>query len=88
MATSSTSASAGSARYGLSGAVGGAHQPQVGVDGEDVGAEPGPGGQEGDPPRRRLQAEEEHALVDLHHLDPAVLAGGPPVRDRARWSRA
>ena len=62
------------------GAVGGAHQAQVGVDGEDVGAEAGPGGQEGDPPGRRLQAEEEHALVDLHHLDLAVLAGGPPVR--------
>ena len=80
MATSSTSASAGSARYGLSGAVGGADEAQVGVDGEDVGAEPGPGGQEGHAPRRRLEPEEEHALVDLHHLDLPVLAGGPPVR--------
>ena len=62
------------------GAVGGAHQLEVGVDGEDVGAQPGPGGQEGDPPRRRLQAEEEHALVHLHDLDPAVLARGAPVR--------
>ena len=62
------------------GTVGGAHQLQPGVDGEDVGAEPGPGGQERDPPRRRLQAEVEHALVDLHHLDAAVLARGAPVR--------
>ena len=80
MATSSTSASAGSAEVRAVRAVGGAHQLQLGIDGQDVGAEPGPGGQEGDPPRRRLQAEEEHALVDLHDLDPAVLARGAPVR--------
>ena len=67
-------------QVGAVGAVGGAHQPQVGVDGEDVGAQPGPGGQEGHPPRGGLQAEEEHALVHLHDLDPAVLAGGAPVR--------
>ena len=67
-------------QVGVAGAVGGAHQLQVGVDGEDVGAQPGPGGQEGDPPRGRLQAEEEHPLVHLHDLDPAVLARGAPVR--------
>ena len=80
MATSSTSASAGSARYGMARAVGGAHPLEVGVDGEDVGPQPGPGRQEGDPPGGRLQAEEEHPLVDLHDLDQAVLARGAPVR--------
>ena len=55
--------------------VGRAHRPQGRVDGEHVGAQPGPGGQEGDALRRGLQAEEEHALVDLHDLDAPVLAG-------------
>ena len=68
------------AQVGAAGAVGRAHEAQVGVDGEDVGAQAGPGGQEGHPPRRRLQPEVEHPLVHLHHLDPAVLSGGPPVR--------
>ena len=62
------------------GSVGGADQAQVGVDREDVGAEAGPRRQEGHPPRRRLEAEEEHPLVHLHHLDLPVLAGGPPMR--------
>ena len=61
------------------GAVRGADEAQIRVHGEDVGTQAGPGGEEGDPPRRRLQAEVEHALVDLHHVDLAVLAGGPPV---------
>ena len=68
------------AQVGAAGAVGRAHEAELGVDGEDVGAQAGPGGQERHPPRRRLQPEIEHPLVHLHHLDPAVLAGGPPVR--------
>ena len=65
---------------GTVGPVGGAHQAQVRIDGEHVGTEPGPGGQEGHPPGRRLEPLEEHALVDLHHLDLTLLARRPPVR--------
>ncbi len=68
-------------QVGVATAVGGVDQAQVRVDGEDVGAQPGPGRQERHAaPRRRLEALEEHALIDFHHLDPAVLAGGAPVR--------
>ena len=61
------------------GAVGRADETQAGVDGEDVGAQSGPGREEGDAPRRRLEPQEEHPLVHLHHLYPAVLARRPPV---------
>ena len=47
---------------------------------QQVGAEPGPGRQEGHPPRRGLQAEQQHALVELHGLDRAALAGDAEVR--------
>ena len=65
---------------GAPGPVGRAHQAQIGVDPQHVGAETGPGRQERDAPRRRLEAQEEHALVDLGHLDPPVLTRSAPVR--------
>ncbi len=69
----------GVGEVGTSGAVGGPDEPQVGIDDEDVGAQPRPCRQERDAPRRGLQAEEEHPLVQLHHLDAAVLPRGPPM---------
>ncbi len=77
MATSSLGVG-GSARYGDRRRRG-SGRSQIRVDGEHVGAQPGPGGQEGDPLGGRLQAQVEHALVDLHGLD------GPFWRAALKW---
>ena len=54
--------------------------PQVGVVLHDRRAEAGAAGQERHPHRRGPQPPLEHALVELHRLDGAVLAGVAEVR--------
>ena len=62
---------------------------RLGLTREHVGAEPGPGRQERQPLRGRLQARLEHALVELDDLDRAGLAGRAEVRlERDRVERA
>ena len=53
-----------------------------------VGAEADPGRQERHAPRRGLQAEQEHALVELHRARPRPTGGRCGSAARARSSRA
>jgi hypothetical protein len=55
------------------------HRAQVGVEREEVRAEPGAGRQERQPPRRGLQAEQQHALVEL------AGASSPDSRARRKY---
>ena len=54
--------------------VGRAHRAQVRVDAHDVGTEPDTSREERNPPRRGLQPEEEHALVELGRAAPRPTA--------------
>ena len=65
--------------------VGRSDGPQIREDAGHVGAEPCAGRQERHPPRRRLEAEQQHPLVPLRGLDRAGLAGDPVVG--LEWDR-
>ena len=68
--------------------VGRAHGAQVGVHPHDVGAEPDTRRQERNAPRRGLQAEKEHALVELGRASPRPIGARCGSAARARSSRA
>ena len=47
---------------------------------DDIGTQAHLGGDEGQPPGRGPQPQQQHALVDFHHLDGAVLARLAEIR--------
>ena len=86
--SATSSSSAGIADQLLAVVVGRVHRAEVGVDVEDVGPETGASRKERHAPRRGLQPEQEHALVELGRLDRARSGARRGSAARAGSSRA